>query len=142
MEKKELKLKTTTPDKRLHILTARFLRVRNIELPKPLPDYSITQKVFSSIEEYLKQYKKVKEIKKENSKRDGKAKQQQYLLSAVEKQIIQLIPVYVWFVVYIKGKQYAVGIDSDDWGGMNYNLHIEEYSKGETLRDLHHNIIR
>lgn len=126
-----------TADEVLQILVSRYLRVQNAKIPEKIEIPKVETHVYHSITEYNKDMRAVKLARNFNNRIQNRKDKQKTLLKKIESAITSFLPKYKWFVVDVRGSQYAVGISTSDWGGGECHFWIKEYYPDRLNNQLH-----
>src|SRR5690554_4734499 len=126
-----------TADEILQILVSRYLRVQNAKIPEKREIPKVETQVYHSITDYNKDMRAVNLARNFNNMVQNRKDKQKTMLKKIERAITSFLPKYKWFVVGVRGDQYAVGISTSDWGGGESHFWIKEYFSGRKNSQLH-----
>ena len=133
---------------RLTVLATRYHRLTKFynEIPKKaaVPP-QITNVLPERIPDFIRRKAEIARTIMSNEQIEKSENRCLRLRESVKKEIIKLIPCYTWFLIEIKGKWFAVGVHTDDWGGKNYNVNLKPVKdKAEflELNELKHIVCR
>lgn len=126
-----------TADEVLQILVPRYLRVKNAKIPEKREIPKVETQVYQSITDYNKDMRAVNLARNFNNRVQNRKDKQKTLLNAIERAITSFLPKYKWFVVGVRGDQYAVGISTSDWGGGESHFWVKKYFPGMKNIQLH-----
>ncbi len=130
-------------DEVLQILVSRYLRVQNAKIPEKREIPKVEKQVYHSITDYNKDMRAVNLARNFNNRVQNRKDKQKTLLDKIERAITSFLPKYKWFIVNVRGSQYAVGISTSDWGGGDSHFWLKKYfpdGANSKLHELKHSV--